>query len=230
MSTAGPREAALWQAQCRAEALFEEVVARGLIRPGTRESELSAAIFALARERHGVRRHWHRRVVRCGANTVLTYHDDGPDRAIAEDDLVFVDLGPVFAGWEADLGRSYVVGTDAAKRRLVADIGHAFRAGQALYESRPGLTAGELYDYVAGLAAGAGWRFGAATAGHPVDQFPHERAGGTRLVIEHGNPVALDAPLADGRPRHWILEIHFVDPAGRYGAFCEELLTVRGPR
>jgi len=32
-----------------------------------------------------------------------------------------------------------------------------------------------------------------------------------------------------GRPRHWILEIHFVDRQRRIGGFFEELLTVDGP-
>jgi Xaa-Pro aminopeptidase len=230
MNGLAPREAALWEAQLRAEALFQAVVAGGRIRAGVSESELSDEIFALARELHGVRRHWHRRVVRCGANTLCVYGEEPPERRIAEDDVVFLDFGPVFAGFEADLGRSYVVGSDPDKQRLVADIGRAFRAGQALYEAEPGLTAGALYDYVAGLAAAAGWTFGADSAGHPVDAFPHERTPGARLVIEHGNELPLRAPLPDGRPRHWILEIHFVDRARGYGAFCEELLTIRAPR
>jgi Xaa-Pro dipeptidase len=222
------REQALWDAQQRAEDLFELVIQRGLLQPGRTESEVSAAIFELARQECGVRRHWHRRVVRCGANTLLTYYEEGPDRRIEADDLVFLDFGPVFAGWEADLGRSYVVGADPAKRRLVSAIGAAFRSGQDLYESTPELTAGELYDHVASLAIAGGWRFGAASAGHPVDAFPHERSPGRRYVIEHGNPHPLRQPLADGRRRHWILEIHFVDEVHGYGAFCEELLTVRG--
>jgi hypothetical protein len=50
------------------------------------------------------------------------------------------------------------------------------------------------------------------------------------LVIEHGNELSLREPLPNGEPRHWILEVHFVDRERGYGAFCEELLTIRGPR
>lgn len=215
-------------AQGRAEQLFAEVVASGMIRPGVRESELSAAIDALARERFGLRRHWHRRVVRCGANTLLTYYDDAEDLRIAADDLVVVDLGPVFGEWEADYGRTYVVGDSPRKRQLVADIEAAFRLGRELYEAMPGLTAGALYDYVHALAGDFGWEFGAPTAGHLVGHFPHERAPGDtrRFSIRPGNEIALREPDAAGRPRHWILEIHFVDRAERIGAFCEELLTL----
>ena len=230
LSLLPPREQALWDAQQRAEDLFDRVVKKGLLKPGRSESDVSAAIFQLAREEFGVRRHWHRRIVRCGANTLLTYFDEGPVLHIAADDLVFLDFGPVFAGWEADLARSYVVGSDPAKRHLVESIGAAFRSGQALYESTPELTAGDLYDHVAALAVSGGWHFGAASAGHPVDAFPHKSPPGSRYVIEHGNSLPLREPLPDGRARHWILEIHFVDRERGYGAFCEELLTVRRPR
>lgn len=228
----GPREQALWTAQLRAEELFSAVVDGGMLRAGVFESELSEEIRVLARQRFGIRRHWHRRVVRSGPNTVLTYYDDPPDRRLAADDVVYLDFGPVFAGWEADLGRTYVLGADPRKHRLVADIGAAFERGQALFEAEPDLTAGALYDYVAGIATGCGWSFGAGTAGHIIDGFPHDRDPdpGGRYSIRSGNPMLLRAPFDDGRPRHWILEIHFVDRERGFGGFLEELLTVRGPR
>jgi Xaa-Pro dipeptidase len=228
----GAREQALWTAQLRAEALFEEVIGRGLLRPGVLESELGDELHSIARARFGVRRHWHRRVVRAGPNSASTYYDDPPDRRLEADDVVYLDVGPVFERWEADFARTYVLGHDPRKLQLVQDIGDAFRRGQALYEADPNLTAGQLYDYVAGLATAAGWRFGADSAGHIIDRFPHERdpdpAG--RYSIRSGNPIPLHAPCDDGRPRHWILEIHFIAADGRYGGFMEELLTIRGPR
>lgn len=228
----GPRELALWNAQLRAEALFAAVVEQGMIRPGVLESELSEEIHALARARFGVRRHWHRRVVRSGPNSALTYYDAPPDRPLEADDVVYLDFGPVFVRWEADLARTYVLGDDPRKKQLVTDIGDAFRKGQSLYAAEPRLTAGELYDYVASLATAAGWTFGAQTAGHIIDEFPHARAPdpAKRYSIRSGNPIELHAPFDDGRARHWILEIHFVDRERRYGGFLEELLTIRGPR
>lgn len=219
---------ALLTAQHRAEALFAEVLSEGLIQPGKLESELSAEIHALARHRFGLRRHWHKRIVRAGLNTMLTYHDEPPDRAIAADDIVYLDFGPVFASWEADFGRSYVVGGDAAKHRLVADIAAAFARGKALYRTTPDLTGGDLYDFVVGLARASGWEFGAASAGHLIGEFPHERAPGNAasLSIRHGNATRLRDTGAAGRPRHWILEIHFIDRAREFGGFFEELLTV----
>jgi len=222
----------LLEAQRKAEALFADVVDRGLIQAGKLESELSAEVNALARAHYGVRRHWHKRIVRCGLNTLLGYHHEGTDLRIEADDVVFLDLGPVFESWEADFGRTYALGSDPHKHRLVSDIGAAFRRGQEFYENTPDLTAGELYDFVANLAITAGWEFGAPTAGHLIGRFPHERPPSepARFSIRHGNGQRLREPDPEGRPRHWILEIHFVDRARRIGGFFEELLTVRAPQ
>lgn len=219
---------ALLAAQATAEALFAEVIDRRMVSPGKRESELTAEIHALAQSRFGLRRHWHKRIARSGPNTLLTYHDECEDRRITEDDIVYLDLGPVFEAWEADFGRTYVVGADPKKHRLAANIAEAFKRGKEFYRQSPNLTAGELYDYAAGLAVSYGWEFGAATAGHLIGRFPHERRpqDPTRFSIRHGNSISLREPDERGAARHWILEIHFVDRACGIGGFFEELLTV----
>jgi Xaa-Pro dipeptidase len=218
----------LLAAQMKAEALFNEVVERGLVSAGKLESELTEEIHALAESRFGVRRHWHKRIARAGPNTLLTYHDECSDRRIGDDDIVYLDFGPVFESWEADFGRTYVVGSDPDKQRLAGDLAPAFARGKNRYRQSPGLTAGELYDYVVALAAEYGWEFGGRTAGHLIGHFPHEvrPQDPDHLRIRHGNPISLREADANGRPRHWILEIHFIDRARQIGGFFEELLTV----
>jgi Xaa-Pro aminopeptidase len=219
---------ALVAAQDKAEALFQQVVDSGMIQAGKLESELTQQIHALAQARFGLRRHWHKRIARAGPNTVLTYHDDASDRRIADDDIVYLDFGPVFDEWEADFGRTYALGADPDKHRLVGDIAAAFERGRQLYQRTPQLTAGQLYDYVAGLAAPGGWGFGAPTAGHLIGRFPHESAGDRpqRFSIRHGNEQLLREPDHNGLARHWILEIHFVDRRRMIGGFFEQLLTI----
>ena len=92
------------------------------------------------------------------------------------------------------------------------------------------MTAGSLYDFVCDLAIEAGWEFGNRTAGHIIGHFPHEKNIGpdARFSIRHGNTIKLRERTPVGAPRHWILEIHFVDRANRFGGFFEELLTI-GP-
>jgi Xaa-Pro aminopeptidase len=224
MDAAAPQ---LLAAQQRAADLFEAVIARGLIQPGKLESEVSADIHALARAEFDVRRHWHQRVVRAGSNTMLGYGDESEDRRINADDVVFLDFGPVFNSWEADFGRTYVLGNDPRKHQLVRDLAVAFKSGKELFQNTPQLTAGELYDFVASLAQPGGWEFGSSTAGHPIGHFPHEGpSGGSRtLTIEHGNDLLLRQPDGKGNVRHWILEIHLIDRARQFGGFLEELLT-----
>jgi len=219
---------ALLDAQRKAEDLFAAVIELGVIAPGKLESEVSADIHALAESRFGVRRHWHKRIARAGPNTMLTYHDEPKDRRIEDDDIVYLDFGPVFEEFEADFGRTYALGADPAKHKLVADIESAFHRGKGYFQEHLDLTCGELYDYVAGLAGAAGWEFGNKTAGHLIGHFPHQTAPGEPkpLSIRHGNELRLRARDASGAQRHWILEIHFIDRARQIGGFFEELLTV----
>jgi Xaa-Pro dipeptidase len=219
---------ALLAAQFKAEALFLEVMERDMVSAGKLESELTSQIHALAQSRFGLRRHWHKRIARSGPNTLLTYHDEGADRRITEDDIVYLDFGPVFDEWEADFGRTFVVGADPLKHQLVGDLADAFKRGKELYRQAPNLSAGQLYDFVAGLAASYGWEFGASTAGHLIGHFPHERRpqDPKHLSIRHGNSISLREPDEKGAARHWILEIHFIDRAREIGGFFEELLTL----
>src|ERR1700689_2916864 len=107
------RRAGLVAAEKKALALFDAIEAAGLVAPGKTEKELDDEIYELARRDFGVQTHWHKRVVRAGPNTVCIFSDDPPIRTIAPDDIVYLDLGPVFAGddeaWEADIGRSYAL-------------------------------------------------------------------------------------------------------------------------
>jgi Xaa-Pro dipeptidase len=226
--TSDPVANSLREAQAKAAALFAEVIDSGMVQAGKSESELTAEIHALAQSRFGLRRHWHKRVARSGPNTLLTYYDDPADRRFAADDIVYLDFGPVFDAWEADFGRTYVLGADPLKHRLVGDIAAAFQRGKDLFQRRPTLTCGELYDFVAGLAKPLGWEFGAKTAGHLIGHFPHERTpqDPKRFSIRPGNPQSLREPDANGAMRHWILEIHFVDRDRQIGGFFEELLTI----
>jgi hypothetical protein len=58
-------------AQRKAEALFAEIQAQSLIRPGAKESEINEAIYTLAARMYGISRYWHKRIVRAGATLWL---------------------------------------------------------------------------------------------------------------------------------------------------------------
>src|SRR5262245_16654899 len=79
----------LLDAQNKAAQLFAEIERSGMIRAGVGEQELSDEIRDLAAEMFGVKRHWHKRIVRAGENTLQPYRKNPPDRTIAQDDIVF---------------------------------------------------------------------------------------------------------------------------------------------
>jgi Xaa-Pro dipeptidase len=218
----------LLRAQHNAKRLFDEVETRGLIRAGITEAALNDAIYALAQEMFSITKYWHKRIVRAGGNTLLPYAENPPDLTLGEDDILFLDLGPVFEQWEADFGRTFVLGSDAMKHKLRRDVGDAFAAGKLYFEQHPELRAAELFQYAVELAGKFGWEFGGPIAGHLIGQFPHERIPDDKisLYVHPQNHLRMREPGADGEPRHWILEIHFVDRAREIGGFYEELLTL----
>jgi hypothetical protein len=216
----------LLAAQRRAWALVAEAQARAIVAPGRTESEASRRIHALARDMFGVRRHWHKRIVRSGPNTLLPYREDPPDRVLLEDDIAFLDLGPVFGDWEADVGVTLVLGDDAVKHRLARDTEAVWRGAKAWADATAEATAAGLHHEVARRAAGLGWKLGGSHVGHLVGRFPHERIEGDGLAnyLHPGNPRLLREAGPDGRPRRWILEVHLVDPSRGIGGFFEQML------
>ncbi|MEJ0027746.1 MAG: M24 family metallopeptidase [Rhizomicrobium sp.] len=219
------RRARLEEAEAKGLALFDAIEREGLIVPGKREDELSAEIHALARDRFGVKAHWHKRIVRAGPNTVCIFSDDPPVHTIAEDDLVYLDLGPVIADWEADLGRTYALGRDPQKTALVADLPRLFDIVAAHYHAAPDITCEALYAFAQKTAEAAGWLFGGEIAGHTIQgRFPHPPVPRAGRLIAAGNASRMRDPDAKGEERHWILEIHLVDKARTFGGFYERLL------
>lgn len=220
--------AGLLDAQSKAKKLFAAIQTQNLIRPGARESEVNEGIYALAESMFGISRYWHKRIVRAGPNTLAPYDENPPDLSVGEDDIVFLDFGPVFEEWESDFGRTYVVGNNPLKRKLCRDIEEAFASGKRYFQQHPEITAAELYAYAQQLAETSGWEYGGPIAGHLIGVFPHEKIAGDKitLYVHPKNHNRMRVPDASGRERHWILEIHFVDRELQIGGFYEELLTI----
>lgn len=220
------RLASLIAAQDQAAALFAAAQAEGLLRAGVSESRLTQEIHDLAAARFGVETHWHRKVVRAGANTVATFYDNPPETVLGEDDIVFLDLGPVFGSWEADYGRTFVLGNDPEKLRLAADLDAVWAELAALWRGQPDITGAELYAAAHRAAEARGWRFAGQIAGHLVGEFPHTDLPGERNVslIAPVNDTPMSDKDPDGRVRYWILEVHLAEPGGAWGGFCEALL------
>jgi Xaa-Pro dipeptidase len=218
----------LLDAQGKAAQLFDEVERRAMIRPGIGEQRLSDEIHQLAAEMFGVTRHWHRRIVRAGENTLQPFRERPPDRVVADDDIVFLDLGPIFEEWEADFGRTFVLSDDPHKEAVRDALPRVWQAGREYFNRRPDVTGAELFDFVVGVTHAEGFDFANSIAGHLVGEFPHKKIAGPGVewYIMPGSDKPMRRTDPTGRLCHWILEIHLVDRVRGFGGFYEQLLDL----
>jgi Xaa-Pro aminopeptidase len=217
----------LMEAENIARQLFAAIEKRQLITPGKTENELNEDIFKLADGLYGIKKYWHKRIVRSGVNTLVPYDDNPPNLMIQEDDILFLDFGPILEEWEADFGRTYVIGNDPAKHKLKKDVELAWHEAKNWFEQQTTLTGAAYWHYITALAEKYGYTYGGQLGGHLTGHFPHERLNPNDygLYVHPGNPNDMFLPDANGNKREWILEIHFVDREKQIGGFFEQLLT-----
>lgn len=217
----------LLKAEEKAFHLFDVAEKRGLIVAGKTEKQLNEELYALAFELFGIRKFWHKRIVRAGKNTLHPYKENPTDLIIQSDDILFFDFGPVFEDWEADVGRTYVIGSDPLKLKLKADIELAWKESRDWFFTHTSITGAEYYQYNVNLATKYGWTFGGDIAGHLIGNFPHEiiESESRDNYIHPDNQKDMFAPGVLGTKREWILEIHFVDVDKQIGGFVEQLLV-----
>jgi len=226
MMTTDDAFANLLAAERKGLALLDAIEAAGIVAAGRSELEVERDIYAIASRDFGVTEHWHYRVVRAGVNTLCVAGETAPDRVISDNDIVFLDLGPVFGDWEADVGRSYAVGDDPQKHALCADLLVVFDAVKARFEADDAITGAQLYAIAHEEAGKRGWLFGGRIAGHLVGEFPYARSPGDKAKrrVSPENLTRMRDLDDNGAPRHWILEIHLFSPDRSFGGFYERLL------
>jgi methionyl aminopeptidase len=162
----------------------------------------------------GMRRGWHRIIVRCGGNTTKDFKAPSePGVILGEDDIFFIDIGPLYESYEGDAGDTFVLGDDTDHRRGQADVRAIWDDVRQVWFDQH-VTGEELYQYAAKTTADRGWKLNLALSGHRLSDFPHSAHFGGALA---------DLPFRPG-PNLWVLEIAIVHPSGTFGAFYEDLL------
>ena len=217
----------LIDAESKAEYLFKQIELLNIIQPEKTEKDINNSIYELAFKLFGIKKYWHKRIVRAGANTLKPYKENPENLIIKNDDILFIDFGPIFDEWEADFGRTYVLGNDKIKHKLRKDISMAWTDCKRYYDSNKNLTGAELYQYALLTAEKYGWEFGGEIAGHLIGHFPHEKLEKEDKTnyIHPENKVMLSEKDKSGNSRDWILEIHFIDRNLKIGGFFEQLMT-----
>jgi len=190
---------------------------RGVLLPGMTELEIQKACESALREL-GVKKNWHRVVIRIDADTLLKFNAPAnPNAVLLSDSVVFLDIGPVFeidgVEYEGDVGETIVMGNDPEKIRIADTSRVLFQKVAEIWRSES-LTGAELYARAEKEAERLGVVLNQDVDGHRVGDFPHQiffRGGIGELEFKPGAGI-------------WILEIQIRHPTLSYGAFYEDSL------
>jgi len=185
----------------------------GAIEPGMAEEQCRDSARKILTSM-GLRRGWHHVITRVGPNTTKDFKALSERGVIlGEDDVFFVDIGPIYGDCEGDGGDTFVVGHDAEHHRAKADVRAIWEEVRKMwFDTRA--TGRELYDYAQAATEARGWRLNMDLSGHRLSDFPHSaHYDGALAEVDFHPTVNL-----------WVLEIAIAHPARRFGAFYEDLM------
>jgi methionyl aminopeptidase len=183
------------------------------VHPGMREEDATAMARATLTEL-GMRRGWHKTMVRFGPNTTKNFSEKSAEGTIlGDDDIFFIDIGPIYDETEGDAGDTFVVGSNLEHHRARREVRIIWDQVRDKW-FRGGTTGKDLYEYAIAAAASLGWILNLDLTGHRLSEFPHSaHYDGTLAEVEF-RP----------NPNLWVLEIVIVHPDRTFGAFYEDLL------
>jgi Xaa-Pro aminopeptidase len=163
---------------------------------------------------HGMLRGWHDVYVRFGSNTLKTFGAASePGVVINENDIFFIDIGPVYEDLEGDGGDTFVFGADPEKQRIATDVKKIFHSVRKRWLSTRD-NGVELYEYAKSEAERMGWELNMDLSGHRISDFPHASVYDGPLAEVEFHPSEL----------LWVLEIHILNKDKTFGAFFEDML------
>ena len=187
---------------------------RAAIRPGLSEGQATALAQDILVDM-GMERHWHPLLIRFGAGTLLKSGEPSePARVLGEQDIFYVDIGPVWDPHEGDAGDTFAVGGDPEMQACAAAARQLWQEVAARWGD-DGLTGADLYAFAGERAQAMGWRLSHEVKGHRVCDFPH-------AIHKAGKLADLAQRPSSGL---WILEIQIAHSARPFGAFHEDLLV-----
>jgi Xaa-Pro aminopeptidase len=162
----------------------------------------------------GAKEAFHKPYIRFGTNTVKTFGaDSDPGIRLGEDDIFFIDVGPVWDGYEGDAGETFITGGNPGLKRCALDARLIFNAVAEKWK-KDKATGVELYHFAEQMAKELGWELNLDLGGHRLGDYPSG---------DH-----YDGPLSEisfcPSPNRWMVEIHIRHPGQIFGAFYEDLL------
>ena len=165
----------------------------------------------------GVKKFWHKSHVRFGKNTIYSFDDPYLDDGyrLQDNDIFFLDLGPIFNGIEGDVGASFVVGNDPIMQTCVRDVKVLFDQVREHWSATQ-TSGAALCDFARQAAKKLGWLYSPDyVKGHRLSEFPHSFHFKGTLADVDFHP----------KPKVWVLEVQIRHPELPIGAFYEDLLV-----
>ncbi|HVQ83739.1 MAG TPA: Xaa-Pro peptidase family protein [Mycobacterium sp.] len=169
-------ELALLRLACEAaDAALTDLVARGGLRPGRTEREVSRELEGLMLD-HGADGISFETIVAAGPNSAIPHHR--PTNAVlADGDFVKIDFGALVAGYHSDMTRTFVLGKAADwQLEIYQLVAEAQRAGREALKPGAGLRDVDGAARQLIVDAGYGEQFGHGL-GHGVGLQIHEAPG-----------------------------------------------------
>lgn len=183
-----------------------------LIKPGMVEDDAHELYKKLC-TKYGITKNWHPAKLRFGPNTLKAFKELSDPYTLQEEDIYYIDIGPVVDGHEADYGETFTIGSNYDHKH-VADCSQKIFHDVAAYWKETKLSGPELYKWASARAKELGYHLNMGSDGHRIGDFPHH-------VFFKGAIIECDEALL---PNAWILEIQLDHPKLKFGAFFEDIL------
>lgn len=188
---------------------------KNMIHPGITEKEAIKKANEYFAD-HGVRKFWHKTHIRFGESTILSFDDPYFENTLLkENDIFYIDVGPVWDGIEGDCGKTFVIGENDNHKKITNDIKVLFDDTHQ-YWIKTQATGQQLYEYTKIQTEKMGYLLQPSyVKGHRLSEFSHSRYTNTKLFELDFKPSA----------ERWILELQVCHPSMKFGAFYEDLLS-----
>ncbi len=168
----------------------------------------------------GASAHWHQPYIRIGTGTAISFHEPLQEKNILQPNLpVYIDLGPVWFDaktglkYEGDYGDTFVLGENPEAQQCIDWTRKLFNEVQTKWREEK-ISGQAIYRFLESRCTELGYVLAPDFDGHRLSDFPHQKYTAERLATIPFVP----------KESFWILEMQVCDPAGRFGAFFEDLL------
>lgn len=187
---------------------------KDLIKPGMVELEaVDVANKYLASQ--GVIQYWHKPHIRFGESTILGFHDKYLENiTLKENDIFYIDIGPVWDNIEGDCGSTFMVGNNQDHRKIINDLQVVFKQVRDFWaQNNPSGVA--LQSFTEEVVKQKGYvLYPSYVKGHRLSEFSH---------FDYSRASLFDTDFTPAAER-WVLEFQICHPSMKFGAFYEDLL------